>query len=191
MFADNPLLGKVATAAAAYFGGPAGVAALQAAMGKSVEDIAKSALLTYAGGQIAGNIAGSTDLVSSIGADATNILAKGAGKLVSSGGKADILESFVGGAIDLGVNQITDLIPEFKDLSSGQQDFTKNVVRTAIQNGGDLSMSDLVDAAITACTAAAKASASGTINTAINADKTINDAVNNEIDKALTFDASD
>jgi hypothetical protein len=191
MFADNPLLGKVATAAAAYFGGPAGVAALQAAMGKSVEDIAKSALLTYAGGQIAGNIAGSTDLVSSIGADATNILAKGAGKLVSSGGKADILESFVGGAIDLGVNQITDLIPDFKGLSSGQQDFTKNVVRTAIQNGGDLSMSDLVDAAITAGTAAAKASASGTINTAINADKTINDAVNNEIDKALTFDASD
>ena len=190
MFADNPLLGKVATAAAAYFGGPAGVAALQAAMGKSVEDIATSALLTYAGGQIAGNIAGSTDLVSSIGADATNILAKGAGKLVSSGGKADILESFVGGAIDLGVNQITDLIPDFKDLSSGQQDFTKNVVRTAIQNGGDLSMSDLVDAAITAGTAAAKASASGTINTAINADKTINDAVNNEIDRALTFDAT-
>jgi hypothetical protein len=190
MFADNPLLGKVATAAAAYFGGPAGVAALQAAMGKSVEDIAKSALLTYAGGQIAGNIAGSTDLVSSIGADATNILAKGAGKLVSSGGKADILESFVGGAIDLGVNQITDNIPDFAGLSSGQQDFTKNVIRTAIQNGGNLSMSDLVDAAITAGTAAAKASASGTINTAINADKTINDAVNNEIDKALTFDAT-
>jgi hypothetical protein len=115
LFADNPLLGKIATAAAAYFGGPAGVAALQAAQGKSIEDIAKSALLAYAGGQIAQGISGSTELVNSIGADAANILAKGAGKYVSSEGKANILESFVGGAIDLGVNQITDLIPEFKD----------------------------------------------------------------------------
>ena len=146
--------------------------------------------MAYAGGQIAQGISGSTELVNSIGADAANILAKGAGKYVSSEGKANILESFVGGAIDLGVNQITDLIPEFKDLSSGQQDFTKNVVRTAIQNGGDLSMSDLVDAAITAGTAAAKASASGTIKTAIDADSTINNAVDNEIDKALTFDAT-
>jgi hypothetical protein len=190
MFADNPLLGKVATAAAAYFGGPAGVAALQAAMGKGVGDIAKSALLTYVGGQIAGNISGSTDLINSIGADATNILARGAGKLISSEGKANIVDTLVGGAIDVGVNQITDLIPEFSGLSQGQQDFTKNVVRTAIQNGGDLSLDDLVDAAITAGTAAASASKSGTINTAIQADKSINDAVNNEIDKALTFDAT-
>ena len=190
LFADNPLLAKVATAAAAYFGGPAGVAALQAVQGKSIEDIAKSALLAYAGGQIAGDIAGSESLVNSIGADATSILAKSVGKYVSSEGKASIVDSLVGGTIDIGVNQITDLIPEFSGLSQGQQDFTKNVVRSTIQNGGNLNVGDLVDAAITAGTAAAKASATGAIKTAIAADETVNGAVNNEIDKALTFDAT-
>jgi hypothetical protein len=180
MFADNPLLGKVATAAAAYFGGPAGVAALQAAMGKSITDIAQSALLTYVGGQVAGQISGSVDLVSSIGADATNILAKGVGKFISSEGKANIVDSLVGGAIDTGVGQITDQIPEFKDLTQGQQDFTKNVIRTAIQNGGNLEIGDLVDAAITAGTAAASASKSGNIDTAIQANNTISNAVNAE-----------
>ena len=190
MIGDDPILGKVVTAVAATFGGPVAVAALQAAMGKSVEDIAKGALLTYVGGQVAGNIAGSTNLVSSIGADATNILARGAGQFISSGGKADIIQSLAGGAVDVGVNQITSFIPEFGTLSKGVQDFTKNVVATTIKNGGDLSMGDLVDAAITAGTAAVKASTNGTISTAIKADTTINDAVNAELDKQLTFDAS-
>ncbi len=190
MFGDDPILGKIATIAAGYFGGPAGVAALQAAMGKSVEDIAKGALLAYVGGQVAGGISGSTDLVSSIGADATNVLARGAGQFVSSGGKADIVQSLVGGAVDTGVNQITSLIPDFANLSQGAQDFTKNVVATTIKNGGDLSMGDLVDAAFKAGTAATKASATGTISTAIKADTAINNAVNAEIERALTFDAT-
>jgi len=190
LIGDDPILGKVVTAVAATFGGPVAVAALQAAMGKSIEDIAKGALLTYVGGQVAGGISGSTDLVSSIGADATNVLARGAGQYVSSGGKADIVQSLVGGAVDTGVNQITSLIPDFANLSQGAQDFTKNVVATTIKNGGDLSMGDLVDAAFKAGTAATKASATGTIATAIKADTTINNAVNAEIERALTFDAT-
>lgn len=190
MIGDDPILGKVATLAAGYFGGPAGVAALQAAMGKSVEDIAKGALLTYLGGEVAGQVSGSTDLINSIGADATKVLAKGAGQFVSSGGKADIVQSLVGGAVDTGVNQITSLIPDFGNLSKGAQDFTKTVVATAIKNGGDLSMGDLVDAAFTAGTAAVKASTTGTIATAIKADSTINDAVTAELNKQLTIDAS-
>ena len=190
MFANDPLLGKVATIAAGYFGGPAGVAALQAAMGKSVEDIAKGALLTYVGGQIAGGISGSTDLINSVGADAANVIGKSVGKFVSSEGKADIVQSLAGGAVDYGVNQITDLIPDFGTLSQGAQDFTKTVVATTIKNGGDLSMGDLVDAAFTAGTAAVKASTTGTVAKAIAADKTINDAVTAELDKQMTIDAS-
>jgi hypothetical protein len=190
LFANDPLLGKVATIAAGYFGGPAGVAALQAAMGKSVEDIAKGALLTYVGGQVAGSISGSTDLINSVGADAANVIGKGVGKLVSSEGKADIVTSLVGGAVDYGVDQITSLIPDFGNLSKGAQDFTKTVVATTIKNGGDLSLGDLVDAAFTAGTAATKASTTGTIATAIKADSTINNAVNAELDKQLTIDAS-
>jgi hypothetical protein len=190
MIGDDPILGKVVTAVAATFGGPVAVAALQAAMGKSIEDIAKGALLTYVGGQVAGNIAGSTDLVNSLGADATNVLARGAGQYVSSGGKADIIQSLAGGAVDVGVNQITSFIPEFGSLSKGVQDFTKNVISTTIKNGGDLSMGDLVDAAMTAGTAAVKASTNKTISTAIKADSTINNAVNAELDKQLTFDGT-
>jgi hypothetical protein len=190
MIGDDPILGKIATVAAGYFGGPAGVAALQAAMGKSVEDIAKGALLTYVGGQVAGSISGSTDLISSVGADAANVIGKGVGKLVSSEGKADIVSSLVGGAVDYGVDQITSFIPDFGNLSKGAQDFTKTVVATTIKNGGDLSLGDLVDAAVTAGTAAVKASTTGTIATAIKADKTINDAVTAELNKQLTIDAS-
>jgi hypothetical protein len=190
MIGDDPILGKVATLAAGYFGGAAGVAALQAAMGKSIEDIAKGALLAYVGGQVAGSISGSTDLVSSIGTDATNVLAKGAGQFVSSGGKADILQSLVGGAVDTGVNQITSLIPDFSSLPQGAQDFTKTVVATTIKNGGDLSLGNLVDAAFTAGTAATKAAITGTIATAIKADTTINNAVNAELNNQLTIDAS-
>ena len=190
MIGDDPILGKVATLAAGYFGGAAGVAALQAAMGKSIEDIAKGAVLAYVGGQVAGGISGSTDLVSSIGADATNVLAKGAGQYVSSGGKADIIQSLVGGAVDTGVNQITSLIPDFSSLPQGAQDFTRSVVSTTIKNGGDLSLGNLVDAAVTAGTAATKAALTGTIATAIKADTTINNAVNAELNNQLTIDAS-
>jgi len=190
LFADNPILGAVANVAAGYFGGPAGVALLQTAMGKGIEDIAKGAVLAYVGGQIAGNISGSTDLISSVGADAANVIGKGVGKLVSSEGKADIVSSLVGGAVDYGVDQITSLIPDFGNLSKGAQDFTKTVVATTIKNGGDLSLGDLVDAAVTAGTAAVKASTTGTIATAIKADKTINDAVTAELNKQLTIDAS-
>jgi trimeric autotransporter adhesin len=190
MFADNPILGAIANAAAAYFGGPAGVAALQAAMGKGIEDIAKGALLTYVGGQVAGNISGSTDLINSVGVDAANVIGKSVGKFVSSEGKANIITSLAGGAVDIGVGQITDNIAGFKDLSQGQQDFTRSVISTTIKNGGDLSLGDLVDAAFTAGTAATKASATGSIATAIEANKTINDAVTAEINNQTTIDAS-
>ena len=190
LFADNPILSVVANYAAFQFGGPAGVAALQAAQGKSIEDIAKGALLAYVGGEIAGNVSGSTELVNTVGSDAANIIGKGVGKFVSSEGKADIISSLVDGAIDLGVGKITDNIDGFKDLTKGEQDFTRRVISTTIKNGGDLSLADVVDAALTAGTAATKAAKTGTIADSIQADKTINDAVTAEIDKQTTIDAS-
>jgi hypothetical protein len=44
---DNKLLNFAANAAASYFGGPAGVAALQLAQGKDIEDAAKAAVISY------------------------------------------------------------------------------------------------------------------------------------------------
>jgi hypothetical protein len=85
----------VASAAAAYFGGPWAVAALQAAQGKSIEDIAKGALLTYAGGQVVSGLTNadaltntfgqtgadlSSGLVDTFGKTGANIVAKTAGQ---------------------------------------------------------------------------------------------------------------
>jgi len=190
LVADNPILGAVANYAAFQFGGPAGVAMLQAAMGKSVEDIAKSTLLAYVGGEIAGNVSGSTELINTVGTEAANVIGRSVGKFVSSEGKADILTSLAGGAIDVGIGQITDNIEGFSNLTKGEQDFTRSVISTTIKNGGDLSLTDLVDAALTAGTAATKAAKTGTIADAIQADKTVNDAVTAELNNQLTIDAS-
>lgn len=61
---DNKILNLAANFAAATFGGPAGVAALQVAQGNDLGDAAKAAALTYAGQQISGlfNTPSTTDL---------------------------------------------------------------------------------------------------------------------------------
>jgi len=48
----NPVFGTALNIGASYFGGPLGTAALGLAQGKSPEDIAKGAALSYAGGQV-------------------------------------------------------------------------------------------------------------------------------------------
>jgi hypothetical protein len=50
---DDPIMGALANIAASYFGGPLGVAALGAVQGRSPEDIAKNAALSYVAGQVA------------------------------------------------------------------------------------------------------------------------------------------
>jgi len=56
IMADNPVVNAVATYFAFQAGGPAAVAALNAAQGKSVEDVAKATLLSYVGSQVAPEI---------------------------------------------------------------------------------------------------------------------------------------
>ena len=205
MIGDDPILGKIATAAAAYFGGPPAVAALQLAMGKSIEDIAKAAILTYAGGEIVKGFSStdaltntfgqagadfSTNLVDTFGKTGAKIITDAAGKFVASGGKADVTDLLLSGSIDAGTNTLLANIDGFNDLSAGQKSFVTNVVKTTIQNGGDLSVGDLVDAGFAAATTAVNASKTGTVAKAIVADSTINNAVNAELEKQLTIDAS-
>jgi hypothetical protein len=180
-FADNPILGKIATVAAAYYGGPAGVAALQAAQGASIEDIAKSALLTYAGGQIAQGVSGSESLVNSVGQNTANIIGKTAGQVVSSGGKADIIATLVGNGVEAGTNSVLGNIEGFGDLSAGQKTFVQNVVKTTLMNGGHLTEDQLVDAALAAGTTAIEESKKGVNAVAIKAQETVDNAVNNAV----------
>ena len=185
-FADNPILGKIATVAAAYYGGPAGVAALQAAQGASIEDIAKSALLTYAGGQIAQGVSGSESLVNSVGQNTANIIGKTAGQVVSSGGKADIIATLVGNGVEAGTNSVLGNIEGFSDLSAGQKTFVQNVVKTTLMNGGHLSEDQLVDAALSAGVTAMEESKKGVNAVAIKAQETVDNAVNNAINNATS-----
>jgi hypothetical protein len=83
LIGDNKLLAIAANIGAAYFGGPAGVAALQAAQGKYIGDIVKAAVLTYAGGQISNAVSGSASVVDSLGQAGANIAGKAVGALAT------------------------------------------------------------------------------------------------------------
>ena len=190
LFADNPILGAIANVAAATFGGPLGVAALQAAQGKNIQEIAKSALLTYVGGEVAKNIAGSQSLVSSVGQNTANIVAKTAGQIVSSGGKADIAQALIGNGLDVGTNEVLKNIDGFQNLSLGEKTFVTNAVKTTIQNGGNLSIENLVNAALDAGFTAVNESKKGVNAEAIKAEETVNNAVNDAAKNPATTEVT-
>lgn len=73
LIGDNKLLMVAASVGAAYFGGPAGAAALQAAMGQDISNIAKSAALSYVGGQIASGVSSTQSVIDTLGQVGANI----------------------------------------------------------------------------------------------------------------------
>jgi hypothetical protein len=107
MFADDPLLGTIAQIGAAYFGGPAGSAALSAAMGKKPGDILKSAALSYLGNQAGSFVSGTEGITNALGEVGTNIASNAAKQFVASGGEnidpvklllgSGAINSFLGG----------------------------------------------------------------------------------------------
>jgi hypothetical protein len=112
LFQDNPILGAVAQVAAASFGGPAGSAALAAAMGKNPKDILKSAALSYAGNQAANLVSGSGAVTDLLGKTGTNIAANTAKQVVGSGGKVDPVQALLGNVLDTGVNSLSTVLPD-------------------------------------------------------------------------------
>ena len=111
---DNKLLNAAAQIGAAYFGGPAGSAALNAAMGKDIGDIAKSALLSYAGGQAAGAVSGMDGITDILGKTGTDIASKAAGSFVSSEGKFDLEKFLLSQGLTYGKNALTSSFDGFK-----------------------------------------------------------------------------
>jgi hypothetical protein len=93
---SDPVLGTVANIAASYFGGPLGTAALGAAQGKSIEDIAKNAAISYAGGQVASGVGGAT------GSTAAGQIAGGTASGLLSG--QDLGTALTNSAINTGAN---------------------------------------------------------------------------------------
>ena len=107
MFKDNPLLGTAAQIGAAYFGGPAGTAALSAAMGKKPADILKSAALSYAGGKLGSAISGVEGITDILGETGTKIAANTAKNIVSSGGKVDPVKALLNNVVGAGVDKFS------------------------------------------------------------------------------------
>lgn len=156
MFQDDPLLGMVAQAGAAYFGGPLGTAALNAAMGKDLKDIAKSAALSYAGGEAAKAISGMNSVTDIFGKTGTDIAANTAKQFISSGGKADPLALLLSQGVSAGTNAVTSQIPGFTDLPDYAKTFVSKAVGNTIANKGNLSSEALMNAAMSAGLQASK-----------------------------------
>lgn len=120
LFKDNPLLGAIAQVGAAYFGGPAGSAALAAAMGKSPEDILKSTALSYAGNLAGGAVSGMEGITDVLGETGTQIAANAAKQYVGSGGDIDPVQALLSSGLNAGINTVaTDL--GMGDLTPAQQ----------------------------------------------------------------------
>ncbi len=105
LLGDNSILNFAANLGAFALGGPGGVAALQAAQGKDIGDIAKAAALSYAGGQLAGAV--SPEISSALGGGTTGNVAANAitsGTLSEIQG-GDFLQGALQGAVSGGINE--------------------------------------------------------------------------------------
>lgn len=95
LLADNKLLNIAANMGAAFFGGPAGVAALQLAQDKNIGDALKAGAITWVGGQVAGGVSTSPAVIDTLG----TVGAKIAGSVTSAvvTGKDPITAAIGGG----------------------------------------------------------------------------------------------
>lgn len=122
LLGDNKLLNAAAQIGAAYFGGPAGSAALNAAMGKDVGDIAKAALLSYAGGQAANAVSGMEGITDVLGKTGTDIASKAVGSFVNNEGKFDLEKFLLSQGVTAGKQALTSSLDGW---NANPNDFTE------------------------------------------------------------------
>jgi hypothetical protein len=163
MFADDPILGAIAQAGAAYFGGPLGTAALNAAMGKDVKDIAKSTALSYLGNQalqgltdvgIDTNVFGETganfakDIKDVFGNTGSEIIGKTAGQFVANEGNIDIGSLLVNQGVGAATNAVIGQIPDFKTLDPIVQRLVARTVSNTLSGNPGLTPTQIVSTAL-------------------------------------------
>jgi len=163
MFADDPILGAIAQAGAAYFGGPLGTAALNAAMGKDVKDIAKSTALSYLGNQalqgltdvgIDTNVFGETganfakDIKDVFGNTGSEIIGKTARQFVANEGNVDIGSLLVNQGVGAATNAVIGQIPDFKTLDPILQKLVTRTVSNTLSGNPGLTPAQIVSTAL-------------------------------------------
>jgi DNA-directed RNA polymerase subunit F len=144
------MAGPVGQIAAAYFGGPAAVAAIAAASGKPVGDIIKSAALSYLGNAAGSAVSGMEGITDVLGKTGTDIVSNAAKQYVGSGGKVDPLAALLSGSVNAGVNS---LLPSLglDDLTKAQKGMLSSGIMGLV-NGQPLDKV-LMNAAVSALTA--------------------------------------
>jgi hypothetical protein len=150
LLGDDKLLNAIAQIGAGYFGGPAGTAALNLAMGKDLGDVAKSVVMSYLGNQVAQGVSGFEGVTDVFGDVGSKILGNTAGQYVSSGGNIDPLQALISGGVNAGTNAILGQIPEFGTLDPTIQKLATKAVSNTLMGGEGLSAQDLVNAAFNA-----------------------------------------
>lgn len=169
---DSPILNTVANIGASYFGGPLGAAALQLAQGKSVEDIAKAAALSYAAGQVGQGV--SSGLTDTLGATGANIAGNVAKSTVTG---QDPVQALISGGLNAGTNAVLGEIPGFEGLDPKTQAAISKVVSSTLQTG-NLNPNQLINAAIAAGTSEAANATNVPTEAQVNADnQTLIDAL--------------
>jgi hypothetical protein len=131
----NPILNAVANIGAAYFGGPLGTMALQAAQGKDTTDILKAGALSWAGGQAGSYLSGSESLVDVLGKTGANIAANAAKSFITSEGRLDPVAALLSGGMDAGVGAIIGNIPGFEGLDKGTQTLVTKAISNTLRTG--------------------------------------------------------
>ena len=109
-------------------------AAVQLLAGGNLKDIVKGTALSYLGGQAGNLISGSNGITDLLGQTGSDIASKAAQQYVGSGGKADIGQALLGGAINTGVNSAIGDIPGLEDLSGADKRMASNLI-TAVATG--------------------------------------------------------
>jgi hypothetical protein len=128
-------LGPLGNIAVAAIGGPWAVAAVAAASGKPIQDIVKSAALSYLGSEAGSLVSGTEGIADLLGETGTKIAANTARNVVASGGKLDPLDALLASGAGVGLNEILQQIPDFESLSPNIQNMIGKTVLSELMGG--------------------------------------------------------
>jgi hypothetical protein len=103
-------------------------AGIQLLAGGNLGDIVKGTALSYLGGQAGNLISGSSGITDLLGKTGSDIASKAAQQYVGSGGKADIGQALLGGALNTGINSVIGEIPGLDALSATDKNLTSNLI---------------------------------------------------------------
>jgi hypothetical protein len=134
LLGDNKLLNIAANMAAAYFGGPAGTAALQLAQGADIEDAAKAAVLTYIGNEVSSMVAGSDAVVDALGKTGAQVAGNTAAAIATG---QDPEKALLASLVQAAPIELGKQFPDFAKLPRAAQEAAVAATVDLMKTGGD------------------------------------------------------